>query len=53
VESKCNPPIDHDKWADLVKNITEHWTNRYGADEVKAWFFEIWNEPNLSWLLDW
>lgn len=42
------PPKSYDKWAALVKNITEHWTQRYGADEVKTWYFEVWNEPNLS-----
>lgn len=42
------PPKDHDKWADLVKNIVQHWTDRYGVDEVKTWYFEVWNEPNLS-----
>lgn len=47
-KANVTPPKDHDKWADLVKNITEHWTNRYGADEVKTWYFEIWNEPNLN-----
>ncbi|MCK9209044.1 MAG: glycoside hydrolase, partial [Salinivirgaceae bacterium] len=42
------PPKDYNKWAALVKNITEHFTERYGADEVKTWYFEVWNEPNLS-----
>jgi len=42
------PPKDYEKWAALVKNFTQHFTERYGADEVKTWFFEVWNEPNLS-----
>ena len=42
------PPKDYDKWGALVKNLTEHFTERYGADEVKTWYFEVWNEPNLS-----
>jgi len=42
------PPKDYDKWAALVRNITEHFTERYGVDEVKTWYFEVWNEPNLS-----
>lgn len=42
------PPKDYEKWAGLVKNLTEHFTERYGADEVKTWYFEVWNEPNLS-----
>jgi len=42
------PPKDYDKWAALVRNLTEHFTERYGAEEVKTWYFEVWNEPNLS-----
>jgi xylan 1,4-beta-xylosidase len=42
------PPKDYEKWAALIKNITQHFTERYGADEVKSWYFEVWNEPNLS-----
>lgn len=42
------PPKDYNKWGALVKNITEHFTQRYGTDEVKTWYFEVWNEPNLN-----
>jgi xylan 1,4-beta-xylosidase len=42
------PPKDYDKWAALVRALTQHCTERYGADEVKTWYFEVWNEPNLS-----
>ncbi len=42
------PPKDYDKWATLIKNLTEHFTERYGTEEVKTWYFEVWNEPNLS-----
>lgn len=42
------PPRDYEKWAALVRALTQHFTERYGADEVKTWYFEVWNEPNLS-----
>ncbi|PZR20719.1 MAG: glycoside hydrolase [Flavobacterium psychrophilum] len=42
------PPKDYDKWQALIYNLTKHWTERYGADEVKSWYFEVWNEPNLD-----
>jgi xylan 1,4-beta-xylosidase len=42
------PPKDYNKWADLIRNLTLHFTERYGAEEVKTWYFEVWNEPNLS-----
>ncbi|WP_091380443.1 GH39 family glycosyl hydrolase [Mucilaginibacter mallensis] len=42
------PPKDYKKWADLISNLTQHFTERYGAQEVKTWYFEVWNEPNLK-----
>jgi xylan 1,4-beta-xylosidase len=42
------PPNDHRKWDALVKKLTQHWVDRYGVTEVRKWFFEIWNEPNLE-----
>jgi xylan 1,4-beta-xylosidase len=35
-------------WHDLVTAFTRHIEERYGKDEVRSWFFEVWNEPNLS-----
>jgi xylan 1,4-beta-xylosidase len=42
------PPKDYEKWGALIRNLIEHFTERYGADEVKTWYFEVWNEPNLD-----
>ncbi|MBS1794959.1 MAG: glycoside hydrolase [Acidobacteria bacterium] len=42
------PPKDYDKWSRLVEALVRHWTARYGEAEVKTWYFEIWNEPNLD-----
>ena len=36
------------KWAALVKTFTQHVVDRYGLDEVRKWYFEVWNEPNLD-----
>jgi xylan 1,4-beta-xylosidase len=47
-KGNVTPPKDYDKWAALIQNLTEHFTERYGAEEVKTWYFEVWNEPNLS-----
>lgn len=37
-----------DGWHDLVDAFIRHIETRYGKDEVRTWFFEVWNEPNLS-----
>lgn len=42
------PPNDYDKWHYLVKGTIEHLVERYGLEEVKTWYFEVWNEPNLG-----
>lgn len=42
------PPKDYNKWENLIRNLTRHFTERYGTEEVKTWYFEVWNEPNLS-----
>ena len=42
-----SPPSDYNKWADLVQAFVRHCIDRYGIDEVRQWYFEVWNEPNL------
>ena len=37
-----------DGWRDLIDAFTRHIEQRYGRGEVRTWFFEVWNEPNLS-----
>lgn len=36
------------KWHDLIKAFTQHIVDRYGINEVLTWYFEVWNEPNLT-----
>lgn len=42
-----NAPKDYHKWRDLIYHTVQHLEERYGADEVRHWYFEIWNEPDL------
>lgn len=42
------PPKDYEKWSKLIYRLTTHFTERYGAEEVQKWYFEVWNEPNLN-----
>jgi len=41
------PPKSDAKWADLIRHLVAHFQERYGHDEVKSWYFEVWNEPDL------
>jgi xylan 1,4-beta-xylosidase len=42
-----SPPADWGEWRELVTALVQHLVQRYGADEVAQWAFEVWNEPNL------
>ena len=41
-------PNDYAKWGTLIRRLVSHWVDRYGIEEVSLWFFEVWNEPNLT-----
>ncbi|MFJ6708725.1 MULTISPECIES: beta-xylosidase [unclassified Streptomyces] len=42
-----SPPVDLERWSDLVAALVRHWADRYGVGEIRQWYFEVWNEPNL------
>jgi len=43
------PPKDYNKWAELIYQWVTHCVKRYGEPEVKKWYWEVWNEPNISY----
>ncbi|MBE1484397.1 GH39 family glycosyl hydrolase [Plantactinospora soyae] len=47
-QAVISPPKNWDRWADLVRATVTHLVDRYGRTEVVHWFFEVWNEANLS-----
>ncbi len=55
-EDKQGRPIYNFQYVDALYDAIlsagmrpiQHWTMRYGVDELKRWYFEIWNEPNLN-----
>ncbi len=47
-KGNVTPPNDYERWGELIKNLVQHFTIRYGTEEVKTWYFEVWNEPNLT-----
>ena len=44
-----NPPKDYAMWGELVRKFTEHLVQRYGREQVKSWYFEVWNEPDITY----
>lgn len=47
-KANLTPPKSYDKWDALITALVAHWTERYGAQEVAQWYFEVWNEPNTN-----
>jgi xylan 1,4-beta-xylosidase len=41
-------PRDLGQWADFVAAGLRHHLARYGREELRSWYFECWNEPNLK-----
>ena len=46
--AQVSVPEDWSRWGELVRDLTVHLRDRYGADEVATWEFEVWNEANLE-----
>jgi hypothetical protein len=40
------PPRDYARWGELAYQWTKHSVEKYGADEVATWWWEVWNEAN-------
>lgn len=37
-----------EEWRNLINAFIRHLEQRYGREQVRSWYFEVWNEPNLS-----
>jgi xylan 1,4-beta-xylosidase len=46
--ANVTPPRDYARWSAFIGKLVGHWVDRYGIGEVGQWFFEVWNEPNLT-----
>jgi xylan 1,4-beta-xylosidase len=47
-KGNVTPPADYQKWCRLIDAFIRHCINRYGRYEVLKWYFEVWNEPNIT-----
>lgn len=39
---------DPQGWQALIRAFVTHLEARYGPAEIRRWYFEVWNEPNLG-----
>jgi xylan 1,4-beta-xylosidase len=47
-KANVTPPKDYAKWEAFIAAFITHVTERYGRNEIRTWYFEVWNEPNLT-----
>jgi len=43
------PPKDYNKWGELVYQWVKHSVEKYGKEQVESWYWEVWNEPDISY----
>lgn len=44
-------PNDWEKWSALLKAFVRNLADEFGLEEIRTWYFEVWNEPD-SWPMD-
>jgi len=47
-KGNVTPPKSYEKWGALIRALVTHFEQRYGHDEVKTWYFEVWNEADIA-----
>jgi xylan 1,4-beta-xylosidase len=43
-----SPPKDYNEWKNFIKALAQHCIDKYGADDVGKWYWEVWNEPDYD-----
>ena len=43
------PPSDYKKWGELIYQWVRHSVEKYGREQVNSWYWEVWNEPDISY----
>lgn len=46
-----SPPRDFAEWGALIGNTARFLADTYGVAELRSWYFEVWNEPNIPFWL--
>lgn len=46
--ANISKPRSMNEWCNLIEAFITHLISHFGADEVRCWYFEIWNEPDIS-----
>lgn len=47
-KANITPPKNYDAWAGYITAFVDYLIRRYGIEEIREWYFEVWNEPDLN-----
>jgi xylan 1,4-beta-xylosidase len=47
-KGNITPPKDWARWEWFIEQFIRYVIERYGLAEVRRWYFEVWNEPSLT-----
>ncbi len=47
-KGNVTPPKSQAEWASFIAAFARHEIDHRGVGELRKWYFEVWNEPNLS-----
>lgn len=51
-KANVSKPKSYERWNELITKLVTHWKERYGEEELRKWYFEVWNEPDLRGFFD-
>lgn len=46
LEAKSGSPVSWEDWQDLLDEFMQNLVDEFGKEELKTWYFEVWNEPD-------
>lgn len=49
-QGNISAPAVLEEWTELVRKFVSHCIHRYGTAWVRECYFEIWNEPDYTWV---
>jgi beta-xylosidase len=48
ISSQRAPISDYTNWKAYVSAVAKHCVDKFGADDVGKWYWEVWNEPDYD-----
>ncbi len=46
-KGNVTPPKSFKRWGMFITALVKHLEHHFGRPQVRSWYFEVWNEPNL------